>query len=67
MAAVGRPPAGERDKPPISDVITHSGDGSDQAKEIANTITCAHPSGPDAPGSVMPKIANTITTPGPNK
>jgi hypothetical protein len=67
MAAVGRPPAGERDKPPISDVITASGDGADQDKPIANVITSSKPTGPDAPGSSMPQVANTITKAGPNK
>lgn len=67
MAAVGRPPAGERDRPPISDVITSSPGGEDKDRPIANVITQSKPTGPDAPASVMPPIANTITTTGPNK
>jgi hypothetical protein len=73
MAAVGRPPAGERDTPHIDNVVTHPlcepGSGPDQpVPAINNTITHAQPPGStDQPGSAMPKISNTITTPGPNK
>ncbi len=66
MAGQGRTPAGERDKPEIPQVITHSGDGADEAKPVENAITAAHPMG-QTPGSALPPIANTITKAGPNK
>lgn len=67
MAATGRPPAGDRDTPKIPEVITGSPGGPDQDKHVENVITCSKPTGPDAPGSAMPRIANTITSTGPNK
>jgi hypothetical protein len=66
MAGQGREPAGERDKPHIKDVITASGDASDQPKSVDNAITCPHAMG-QTPGSSLPPIANTITAAGPNK
>jgi len=66
MASQGREPAGERDKPRLDNVITGSGDGSDQDKHVGNAITCAHPMG-QTPGSAEPPIANVITHTGPNK
>jgi len=65
MAAEGRMPAGERDKPQIPNVITHNGEGSDTPKSVENAITCAHAMG-QTPGSSLPPIANTITKAGPN-
>lgn len=66
MAATGRTPAGERDKPAVPNVITGSGEGGDEAKPVVNVITNAHPMG-QTPGSALPPIANTITKAGPNK
>lgn len=66
MAATGRFPAGERDKPKLGAVITGSGDGTDGPKAITNTITDAHPLG-QTPGSAIPPIANTLTKAGENK
>lgn len=66
MAATGRFPAGERDKPKLGAVITGSGDGTDAPKAITNTITDAHPMG-QTPGSSEPAIANAITKTGENK
>lgn len=66
MAATGRP-AGHEGDPAIPNDITRPGRHEDKDVPIANTITCSNPTGPDAPGSAMPAIANTITTPGPSK
>jgi hypothetical protein len=66
MAAEGRAPAGERDKPHIDNVITVSGEGEDTPKSLMNAITCPHAMG-QTPGSSLPPIANTITKAGPNK
>jgi hypothetical protein len=66
MAANGREPGGERDKPKIDDTITQTGDPSDTPKSVANAIT-----GPKSMGQVLgssePAIANTITKSGPNR
>jgi hypothetical protein len=66
MAATGREPGGERDKPHIDDVITETGEASDSPKHIANAITGAKPEG-QVLGSSQPPIANTITKSGPNR
>ena len=66
MAATGRYPAGERDKPAIPNVITGSGSATDEPESVTNAITCPHPLG-QTPGSALPPIANTITKAGPNK
>jgi hypothetical protein len=66
MAANGRSPKGERDKPHIPDVITQTGDGSDTPKSIGNVITVPVSLG-QVGGENEPHIANVITDPGPNK
>jgi hypothetical protein len=66
MAATGRDTPGERDKPAMPNVITGSGEGSDEPKPIENVITCPHALGQVA-GQTAPAIANTITKAGPNK
>ena len=60
MAATGREPKGDRDRPAVPNVITAASDPSDSPKSIDNAITCAKYEG-QLSGGGSPQVANTIT------